>query len=105
MSAEDKMRNAGEKVSGEIKKVAGKTDHEVWIGIRHLWFSSEARPARRSPANSRVGIERRISTLARPAGGREAPREGRVNPLRARANNALRRPANALRARAAREER
>jgi hypothetical protein len=30
-----------------IKKVAGKTDHEVWIGIRHLWFSSEARPARR----------------------------------------------------------
>ena len=24
MSAEDKMRNAGEKVSGEIKKVAGK---------------------------------------------------------------------------------
>lgn len=30
-----------------IKKTPGKSDHEVWIGLRHLWFSSEARPARR----------------------------------------------------------
>lgn len=30
-----------------IKRTPGKTDHEVWIGVRHLWFSSEARPARR----------------------------------------------------------
>jgi len=35
------------RVGVAIKKTPGKTDHEVWIGVRHLWFSSEARPARR----------------------------------------------------------
>ena len=30
-----------------VKRVQGKSEHEVWIGVRHLWFSSQARPARR----------------------------------------------------------